>query len=72
MQSSPNITPVLRSEASFDHVINISSLAPSEQGRVLLSPSTLPPSLREILFDWDGLVGYQIPYPMPFQMRGVL
>jgi hypothetical protein len=67
MQSSPDTTPVLRSEASFDHVINISSPVPSEQERVLLSPSTLPPSLREVPFDWDGLVGYQIPSSMPFR-----
>jgi hypothetical protein len=51
MQSSPDTTLVLRSEISFDHVINISNHVPSGEERVLLSPSTLPPSLREIPFD---------------------
>jgi hypothetical protein len=72
MQSSPDPTLVLRSETSFDHVINISSQVPFEQERDLLSPSTLPPSLGEVSFKWDGLVWYQIPSPMPFQIRGVL
>jgi hypothetical protein len=72
MQSSPDPTPVLRSETSFDHVINISSPTPSEQERDLLSSSNLPPSLGEVPFDWDGLVRYQIHPPMPFQVRDVL
>jgi hypothetical protein len=72
MQSSPDTTLVLRSEAYFDHVINIYSHVPSEQERFLLSLSTLPPSLREVPFDWDGLVGYKIPSSMPFQIRGIL
>jgi hypothetical protein len=54
------------------HVISISSTAPSEQERVLLSPSTLPPSLGEVPFDWDGLVGYPMPPPMSFQVRDII
>jgi hypothetical protein len=51
VQSSPDTTYVLRSEASFDHVINISNPIPYEQESVLLSPSMLLPSLREVSFD---------------------
>jgi hypothetical protein len=72
MHSSPYPTHVVRSETSFDHVINIYSPASSEQERVLLSPSTLPPSFGEVPFDWDGILGYQIISPTPFQIRGVL
>jgi hypothetical protein len=54
------------------HVLNISSPAPSEQERVLISPGTLPPSVGEIPFEWDGLVGYPIHSFMPFQVRGIL
>jgi hypothetical protein len=72
MQSSSDTTPILRSGASFDHVINISSHVPSEQETVPLSSSTLPPSPREVAFDWDCLVGYQIPSSTPFQIRRVL
>jgi hypothetical protein len=32
----------------------------------------LPPSPREVSFDWDGLVGYQIHSSTPFQIRGFL
>jgi hypothetical protein len=72
MQSLVNPTLLLEGDASFNHVISISSTAPSEQERVLLSPSTLPPSLGEVPFDWDGLVGYPIPPPMPFQVRDII
>jgi hypothetical protein len=54
------------------HVLNISSQVTYEQERVLLSPSTLPPSLGEVPFDWDGLVGYPMPPPMPFQVRDII
>jgi hypothetical protein len=54
------------------HVISISSTTPSEQERVLLSPSTLPPSPGEVPFDWDGLVGYPMPPPMSFQVRDII
>jgi hypothetical protein len=66
MQSLADTTSVLRSGASSDHVIKISSLVPFEQERVLLSLSMLPPSPREVSFDWDGLVGYQIPSSTTF------
>jgi hypothetical protein len=72
MQYSVDTTPFLRSGASFDHVINISSLVPYEQESVPCSLSMLPPSPREVSFDWDGLVGYQIPSSKPFHIRGVL
>jgi hypothetical protein len=51
------------------HVLIISN---STQERVLLSLSTLPPSLREVPFDWYGIMGYLIPYSTPFQIRGIL
>jgi hypothetical protein len=72
MESSPDPTPVLSSETSLDHVISISSPTPSKQERVLLSLNTLPPSIGEVPFDWDGLVGYQIPPPIPFPVRDIL
>ena len=54
------------------HVLSISSLAPSEQERVLLFPSSLPLSLDEVSFDWDGLVRYLMPPPMSFQERYII
>jgi hypothetical protein len=69
MQFPVNPTLPLEGDASFNHVVSISSTAPSEKERVLLSPSTLPSSLGEVPFDWDGLVGYPIPPPMSFQAR---
>jgi len=51
IKSSPDTTAILRSEASFDHVIYIYSPVPSEQERVFLSLSMLPPSLREVHID---------------------
>jgi hypothetical protein len=72
MQYPVNPTLLLEGDASFNHVIIISSTAPSEQERVLLSPSTLPPSPGEVPFDWDGLVGYPMPPPMSFQVRDVI
>jgi hypothetical protein len=72
MQSLVNPTLLLEGDASFNHVISISSTTPSEQERVLLSPSTLPPSPGEVPFDWDGLVGYPMPPPMSFQVRDII
>jgi hypothetical protein len=72
MQYSINPTLPLEGVASFNHVINISTNAPSDQERVLLSPSTLPPSPGKVPFDWDGLVGYPMPPPMSFQVRDVI
>jgi hypothetical protein len=44
MQYLINPTLVLEGDASFNHVLSISILVPSEQGSILLSLSTLPPS----------------------------
>jgi hypothetical protein len=54
------------------HVLSISSTSPSKQERVLLFPSSLPPSLDEVPFDWDGLVGYPMPLPMSFPGRDII
>jgi hypothetical protein len=54
------------------HFLSISSLTPSEQERVLLFPISLPPTLDEVLFDWDGLMGYPIPPPMYFPERDII
>jgi hypothetical protein len=72
MQLLVNPTLPLEGDASFNHVINISGIAPSEQEIILLSPSTLPSSSGEVPFDWDGLVGYPIPHPMSFQVREII
>jgi hypothetical protein len=72
MKSLVNPTLLLEGDASFNHVINISSTAPSEQERVLLSSSTLPPSSGEVTFEWDGLMGNPMPPPMLFQVRDVI
>jgi hypothetical protein len=56
MQSSFNPTLLLEGVASFDHVLIISSPIPFEQGRIILSSSTLPPSPRVVSFDWNDLV----------------
>jgi hypothetical protein len=40
--------------------------------RVLLFLSSLPPSLHEVPFDWDGLVGYPMPPPMSFPGRDII
>jgi hypothetical protein len=71
MQSLVNRTLLLEGDASFNHVISISITTPFEE-RVLPSPSTLPPSPRDVPFDWDGLVGYPMPPPMPFQVRDII
>jgi hypothetical protein len=54
------------------HVLRISSTTPSELERVLLFLSSLPPSLKEIPFDWGGLVGYPMPPPMSFPGRDII
>jgi hypothetical protein len=51
MQFPVNPTLPLEGDASFDHVIIISSTTPSKQERILLSPSTLPSGHREVPFD---------------------
>jgi hypothetical protein len=54
------------------HVLNISSTSPSEQERVLLFSSSLPPSPDEVPFDWYGLVGHPMPSPMSFPRRDII
>jgi hypothetical protein len=54
------------------HVLSISITSPSEQERFLLFSSSLPPSLDEVPFDWDGLVGYPMPLPMYFPGRDII
>jgi hypothetical protein len=69
MPSSADPTPLLRSEVSIDYVFSISSSVLSEQGGIFLSPSTPPPSLRMLSFDWNELVEPHLPYSAPFQIR---
>jgi hypothetical protein len=54
------------------HVLSISITSPSKQERVLLFLSSLPPSLDEVPFDWDGIVGYPMPLPMSFPGRDII
>jgi hypothetical protein len=72
MQSSINPTLLLGGDASFDHVLSISSSSPSEQGIIPLSSSMHPPSTRVVSFDWNDLVEPIIPSSTPFQIRGFL
>jgi hypothetical protein len=52
--------------------IPFSDTAYSKQERVLLYPSTLPPSPGEVPFDWDGIVGYPTPLPIFFQVIDII
>jgi hypothetical protein len=72
VQSLVNPTLLLEGDASFNHVVSIFYTIPSEQERVLLSLSTLPPSPEEVPFDWDGLVGYRMPPTIPFQVTDII
>ena len=54
------------------HVLNISITSPSEQDRFLFFPSSLPPSIDEVPFVWDGFVGYPMPPPMSFLGRYII
>jgi hypothetical protein len=54
------------------HLLSISSTSPFEQERVLLFPSSLPPSLDEVPFYWGGLMGYPMPPPMSFLGRDII
>jgi hypothetical protein len=54
------------------HVLIIYVTSPSKQERVSLFLSSLPPSLDEVPFDWDGLVGYPMPPPMSFLGRDII
>jgi hypothetical protein len=71
MQSSANPTLLLGGDASFDHVLSISSFVPSEQGSIPLSLSTLPPSPRMVSFGWNDLVDPLLPSSTPFQIMGI-
>jgi hypothetical protein len=54
------------------HVLSSSITSPSEQERVLLFLSSLPPSLDEVPFYWGGLMGYPRPPPMSFLGRDII
>jgi hypothetical protein len=71
MQYSVNPTLVLGGDTSFDHVLSIYSYVPFEQGRIPLSPSTLPPSPRMLSFDLNDLVHTRLPSFAPFKIMGV-
>jgi hypothetical protein len=72
MKSSINPTLLLEVDASFDHVLIISSSVPSSLGSTLVSLSMLPPIPRVVAFDWNDLVEPQLPSSTPFQIRGIL
>jgi hypothetical protein len=54
------------------HVLSCSITSPSKQERVLLFPISLPPSLDEVPFDWDDLMGHPIPPYMSFPLRDII
>jgi hypothetical protein len=56
MQYLVNPTLILEGDASFDHVFKISSFVPSSLESFPLSSSMLPPSPREVSFDWNDIV----------------
>jgi hypothetical protein len=66
MKYSANPTLLFMSDASFDHVLRISSYVPSKQGGISLSPSTLPPSPSMVSFDWNDIVEPCLPSSTPF------
>jgi hypothetical protein len=72
VQSLVNPTLPKESDVSFIHVINIPDHSPSERERFILPPSALPPSLDEVPFDWDNLMGHPIPPPMSFPLRYII
>ena len=68
MPSSVNPTLILGGDASFNHVLRISSSIPSAQGIIPLSSITLLPSPRMVSFDWNDLVEPRLPSYTPFQI----
>jgi hypothetical protein len=72
VQSLGNPTLLVESDASFNHVVNISDPTPYERERVLIYPSPLPLCFEEITFNWDGPVGYLMPPPMYFPVRDII
>ena len=69
MQSSDDPTLLLESDVSTDYVFSISSSVLSEQGGILLTLSTPPPSPRMVSFDWNDLVEPRLHSSVPFQIR---
>ena len=69
MPYSANPTPLLGSEVSTDYVFSIFNSVLSEQGAILVTLSTPPPSPRMVSFDWNDLVEPHIPSFAPFQIR---
>jgi hypothetical protein len=69
MQSSDDPTLILGSDMSTDYVFSIFGSILSEQGSILLVPSTPPPSPRMVSFDWNDLVEPRLPSAAPFQIR---
>jgi hypothetical protein len=72
MQSSVNPTLLLRGDASFNHVLNISSPVPFEQGSIPVSLNMLPPIPRMVSFHSDDIVEPHLTSCTPFQIRGIL
>jgi hypothetical protein len=69
MQSLNDPTLLLGSGVSINYVFSISGSIFSEQGGVLLIPSTPPPSPRMVSFDWNDLIETHLPYVAHFQIR---
>jgi hypothetical protein len=69
LQSLADPTLLLESDVSTDYVFSISSSVLSEQGGILLIPSTPPPSPKMVSFDWNDLVEPHLPSSAPFQIR---
>jgi hypothetical protein len=69
IQSSDDPTLILGSDVSTNYVFIIFGSILSEQGGILLIPSTPPPSLRMVSFDWNDLVEPCLPSAAPFQIR---
>jgi hypothetical protein len=66
MQSLINPTLILEGDASFDHVLSISSPVPSKKGIIPLSLSMIPPNPRMVSFGWNDLVEPRLPSYAPF------
>jgi hypothetical protein len=67
--SSDDPTLLLGSDVYTDYVFSIFGSILSEQGGIQLIPSTPPPSLRMVSFDWNDLVEPRLPSAAPFQIR---
>jgi hypothetical protein len=72
VKSLVNPTLPKESDAPFSHFINIPNPPPSKRERFILYPNALPPSLDEVPFDWDDLMGHPIPPPMYFPLRDII